>query len=106
MTKRLGAAEAAEGGCDANHRHVSAVDHPTPHRQGQGRGQEEVLDGAVQRCAECNGAFTIVGARNDDVQAIRDAARQGRYLAERVTHAREVDPAEIGHRPSCSRKDT
>jgi len=61
-------------------------------------------DGAVQRCAWCNGAFQIVAASNDDVMAIRDAARQGRYLAERVTHIRDVDQAQIGHRLSCPKR--
>lgn len=61
-------------------------------------------DGAVERCAECDGAFRVVGATNDDVSAIRSAARQGRYLAERVTHISQVEEAQKGHRSACSKR--
>jgi len=59
----------------------------------------------VERCAACNGAFRVVDAARDDVMAVRDAARQRRYLAERVEHTRDVDKAEIGHHISCALKD-
>lgn len=62
-------------------------------------------DGAVERCAECDGAFRVVGAAHDSVSAIRAAARQGRYLAERVTHISQVEQAQIGHRTACSKRN-
>lgn len=48
----------------------------------------------------------VMQAAADDVIGIRQAARQRRYLADRVHSIADIPPDDIGHRAYCSEKAT